>query len=539
VLLRLLQQAFGFFAHIMVTRKRYYKQAQLPSKLHKELQRAGLIVGIDVVYRGARTNDKERRQRLYNLFHGDPNDSNNVSLVDHLYEGTGCFTGLYEDSESERAIKDCLSRVPGYRFVAGKQVTKELLHSSTLKKKDYAGSQTLWNQAAQTLCECKKALAIATVYLATNGGKPPSGHTEIDYYNHLLDKMWLAEQKLPQTERLEEDDEEGDSEADPGENEAGASDVRPENYLFSGFLAFALFGPYVPEGLEANRLLHLFNQSDDEEGKNPKEAKRRKKAVGRASARQEDSDSEATHRNNQRMMDSNASASTERGMGWKSEVQVTQIALQSQFAEAREKDRKITCLHFQINQAQQSVKTDIDLAKAMAPNDMDDELWKDVLDGRKKVKELGAQLVQMQMEQAKPSEKLQFVNDFLRKAVLKRPAPPMTPMTTSPKSRPETPGTQASGASNLTEFWPEPPREVQVPTPTKKAKASEESSSEEGLGLCAAGNLCPMPSLYLGRGCFGPSGKPMHTCTECKGIIHSGLCASGDGYELICKMCDQ
>jgi hypothetical protein len=154
------------------------------------------------------------------------------------------------------------------------------------------------------------------------------------------------------------------------------------------------------------------------------------------------------------------------------------------------------------------------------------------------VKELGAQLVQMQMEQAKPSEKLQFVNDFLRKAALKRPAL-MTPLSSSPKSRPETPGTQASRASNLTKIWPEPPREVQVPTPTKKSKASEESSLEEGFGLCAAGKLCPMPSLALGRGCFGPSGKPMHTCTKCKGIIHSGLCASGDGYELICKMCDQ
>jgi hypothetical protein len=46
---------------------------------------------------------------------------------------------------------------------------------------------------------------------------------------------------------------------------------------------------------------------------------------------------------------------------------VTQIALQSKFAEAREKDQRTNCLHFQINQAQQLVKTDIELAKAMAP----------------------------------------------------------------------------------------------------------------------------------------------------------------------------
>jgi hypothetical protein len=124
-------------------------------------------------------------------------------------------------------------------------------------------------------------------------------------------------------------------------------------------------------------------------------------------------------------------------MGLTNDVQVTQIALQSKFSDAREKDQKINCLHFQINQAQQSVKTDIELAKAMAPGNMNDELWKDVLEGRKKVKELGAQLVQMEMQNAKPSEKLQIVNNFLRNAAPKRPAmtvPLMTPTGSSSKA---------------------------------------------------------------------------------------------------------
>jgi hypothetical protein len=57
-------------------------------------------------------------------------------------------------------------------------------------------------------------------------------------------------------------------------------------------------------------------------------------------------------------------------MGSRNDVQVTQIALQSEFADTiREKDQRINCLHFQINQAQQLVKTDVELAKSMAPND--------------------------------------------------------------------------------------------------------------------------------------------------------------------------
>jgi hypothetical protein len=198
---------------------------------------------------------------------------------------------------------------------------------------------------------------------------------------------------------------------------------------------------------------------------------------------------------------------------------------------------------------------------------MNDELWKDVLEGRKKVKELGVQLVHMERQNAKPSEKLQIVNNFLRNAAQKRPAttvPPMTTPTGSKAACSETPGTHASGASVLTNFLAEPPREVRVPTPIKKTKASAESlegaakasaessegigfcdaiasgESTEGFGLCAAGHhLCSMPYRALNHGCFGPSGKPMHRCTECKGIIHYGLCATGEGSDLVCKLCDQ
>jgi hypothetical protein len=255
------------------------------------------------------------------------------------------------------------------------------------------------------------------------------------------------------------------------------------------------------------------------------------------SAREEDLESATTKRNNQTATGSNASASTHRGMGWSNELQVTQIAMQSQSAEAREKDRKINSLYFQINQAQQSVKTDIDLAKAMAPNDLNDELWKDVLEGRKKVKVLGVQLVQMHQEHEKPSENLQIVDNFLRNAV-----PPTTPTDSSKMTRSETPGTHASGASNLTDFSTKPPSEVRVPTPIKKPKTSTEFSNaglDRGFGFCAAGKLCGMPLLALERGCFGPTGQPMHTCTECKGIVQSGLSAVGDGYALICRLCDQ
>jgi hypothetical protein len=55
--------------------------------------------------------------------------------------------------------------------------------------------------------------------------------------------------------------------------------------------------------------------------------------------------------------------------------------LQDQLAKGRERDQKINTLQFLINQAQQPVKTDLDIVKSMAPDDMEVLLWKDVLEG--------------------------------------------------------------------------------------------------------------------------------------------------------------
>ena len=210
--------------------------------------------------------------------------------------------------------------------------------------------------------------------------------------------------------------------------------------MFSGFLAFALLGPYVPEGFESNRLLKLFDRELDEEDEDGSK-KSSKKSLGRRNSRQEEAQNVASNRRNQVANGSNTSVSTQRGLGWGNEVQVTQIALQGQLAEEREKDRRISALQFQINQVQQSIKTDIDLAKAIAPTDMEDPLWIDVLEGRKKVKEYFAQLVKMQREHENPSEQQQI---FLRPQMLlskllvlrKHQAPMPAGLQISPNVRP-------------------------------------------------------------------------------------------------------
>jgi hypothetical protein len=117
------------------------------------------------------------------------------------------------------------------------------------------------------------------------------------------------------------------------------------------------------------------------------------------------------------------------------------------------------------------------------------------------VKELGAQLVQMQIEHAKPSEKLHIVDNFLRKLERHRPAmiaphmtptasskaascaesPPMTPTASSSKApRSKTPGTHANGPSNFTEFL--------GASQGRPGAFSYQKTKGSGFGLCAAGS---------------------------------------------------
>ena len=170
------------------------------------------------------------------------------------------------------------------------------------------------------------------------------------------------------------------------------------------------------------------------------------------------------------------------------------------------------------------------------------------------MKVLGAQLVQMKMDLAKPSEKLQIV-DILNNVATKRPAttaPPSTPAANFKIARCKTPGstaskgaahcktpvTHANGASNLTDFSATLLIEVRVPSPTKKP-----GDNDSGFGFCCAGAFCGVQALALDEGCFDPSGngKLKHACNRCNGIVHSpALCGSGgEGDDLVCKPCDQ
>jgi hypothetical protein len=106
----------------------------------------------------------------------------------------------------------------------------------------------------------------------------------VDYYNHILDEMWASKQKENKA-KVKVDDGDDDEEVEDGDNDMDDTGKRPEAHMFTGFVAFALMGPYVPEGFESNRLLKLFNRDDEDENDSCSMSKKlKKKYLGRKAA---------------------------------------------------------------------------------------------------------------------------------------------------------------------------------------------------------------------------------------------------------------
>jgi hypothetical protein len=98
--------------------------------------------------------------------------------------------------------------------------------------------------------------------------------------------------------------------------------------------------------------------------------------MGRKTASHEAADLVAFNWRNQVATSSNASVSTQGGL----QDGVTGTGHSSSTARSvsqgkREGPQDQHFAEFLIDQAQQSIKTDIDLAKAIAPDDMEDNLW--------------------------------------------------------------------------------------------------------------------------------------------------------------------
>jgi hypothetical protein len=211
---------------------------------------------MEEVYNSKGMTNADKEKKMYHDYHGFADDGTNgdeniVGYLDQLLEGTNQFSGLYdredleindasneERGQSERLVLKQKMHRESKRLVVGKELTKEILQGSTLKRNaPLITGRTLKTHAESAHRNGKKALAIALQYL--RDGNLPSGATDEDYETHLLDQMYIELKGMKDTPGSSGDDDDDDG----ADDSFDPASIRPESWMFHGYMAFLLLGP--------------------------------------------------------------------------------------------------------------------------------------------------------------------------------------------------------------------------------------------------------------------------------------------------------
>lgn len=250
----------------------------------KELQRTVFFAAYDnIVSSGNSITEKQQKQMLRDSILGNGNP-NYVSLPEQMVAGINQFAGLYDhvgiegnDDRSasssagqskpsgfDKKLKESLfpqkSHGGKLSIYANKSdgITTALLRAKNLSNPVDVSPTTIMRGAKEVLKNGRKALACATCSDSDyKDGKLPSGRTLADYQKYIRQSMYVKLKGHQNDDPCDDDNDavstsgggagESNNNLDGGDDSYCAFDVddpdsMPEDYCFSGMVAFFLWG---------------------------------------------------------------------------------------------------------------------------------------------------------------------------------------------------------------------------------------------------------------------------------------------------------
>jgi len=176
--------------------------------LMKELQRTvSLWVCNMISSEGKGMNNKQQQDRAFKLYHGDPQQADDMGFGEQLVEGTQIIAAMYEErsannneaSEGELVMKEMFHCMEGQNILSStdpnKQgITMSVISSKFMRAKNQMGGRVIIDQGAKVVTNARKALALINnspqyaKYL--EDGYLPSGTNYKDYVNWLRQAMF-------------------------------------------------------------------------------------------------------------------------------------------------------------------------------------------------------------------------------------------------------------------------------------------------------------------------------------------------------------
>jgi hypothetical protein len=283
--------------------------------LMKELQRTVAFRAYNsVLTSGNSKGAKALQANAHQLYFGNENDEDSLGYAEQLVEGMNAFAPLFEKEEdiakgtitlTLKKIFHCLpDKIIVSKVPKDKGINMAVLSSKGLNNRVQITPRGVWDFGKQVEKMGKKALALVQDSEYADG-KMPSGKTYEDYLFWLREAMY---EELKKDGNEKEDDEStSDAVADSADN------GMKETWSFPGFIAFALWGPIIPEEMDECHKAEAFWTAD---------MLQKGKTDGRAAIRNEEEIAESVAR-------SKAPISEARGISNKDFLFAASIAQQS------------------------------------------------------------------------------------------------------------------------------------------------------------------------------------------------------------------
>ena len=244
---------------------------RIPRTLRDELRRTLILICYEEVYSRPSMTKDVMQNVIFDMYHGKGN--NIVSQIDVMLQGHNRYKDLFDVSfvtitdknlHPSKSNKILTLRNKYYRqhndknYIVGQQICREWLARASFQSVELCKKRYLYEQASTTLRYCKKALSFAHKYVDEFGNPLHSGNTIDDIIEKILEDMYRENHKLTAISISLEDDD--DEDMSPGTQEKKKiKKSKDDDWSFPGFMAFLLFGPFVPP----SDRLSLFTTKDN------------------------------------------------------------------------------------------------------------------------------------------------------------------------------------------------------------------------------------------------------------------------------------
>ena len=229
--------------------------------LMKELQRTLSFKAYDTVLSSSDSKTSKQLQDLAHvLYFGDANNPDSIGFAEQLLNGTGPFAGLFDTKvdvargDVKRILKPIFHCLSDEIIVSpdpkDKGINMAVLSSKRLNNRVQLSPRSIWDFGKVVERNGKKALAIvlSSEYADTaKTGVYPSGKCYSDYLLFLCQQMFkdLGGANVS----IDDDDEEDGTNGSIVNGDD--SPVMRDSWTFHGYIAFALWGPIMPDDVDS------------------------------------------------------------------------------------------------------------------------------------------------------------------------------------------------------------------------------------------------------------------------------------------------